>query len=461
MSPNLDLSVPPPTPPVPRTSRVLVFLLLLVLVAQVFAFVLGPRGGTAPSAGARADLKTEPTRQLALKLEKQGLNQAAAKAWQEYLYMIPADPEKKARIWYRIGTLRQNDGDFEQALAAYYRSEAHAKSKDIADDLGRRVQECLEALGKFAALRYELAERVGVKPDKADTGDAVLAEIGPRKITKSELDRRIEEVIDRQLAQMAGQMTPEQRQKQKEALVSRFGTSAERQRFLQQYLIEQVLYLKAREDGLQDDPAVRTALLDADRNVLASEVVQRALASRIQITPDDVKTFYEANKADFLTPAKAKIRHILLPDEDQAKAAINSLNAGTDFADLAKTASRDEATAGKGGELPGWVQSGAPSIPGIGKAPELAKAIFAGESGALLPTPYKTEKGWDVVKIDELQPETQRSFEDARDEAYRMLYSRKQQEIQKALFEELRKHFDVVVHRDQFPAEKTEGDPGK
>jgi parvulin-like peptidyl-prolyl isomerase len=461
MSPNLDLSVPSAKPPAPRTSRLVVFLLLLVIAGEVVAFLFGAQGGSSPAAGKHADLKAEPTRELALKLEKQGLNQAAAKTWQQYLQMVPADPEKKARIWYRIGTLRQNNGDFEQALAAYYRSEAHAKSKDIADDLGRRVQECLEALGKFAALRYELAERVGVKPDKTDTGDVVLAEIGSRKITKSELDRRIEEVVDRQLAQMAGQMTPEQRQKQKEALVSRFGTSAERQRFLQQYLIEQVLYLKAREDGLQNEPAVRTAMLDADRSVLANEVVQRALASRIQITPEDVKTFYEANKADFVTPAKAKIRHILLPDEEQAKAAINSLNAGQDFAELAKTASQDDATAAKGGELPGWVQAGAPSIPGIGKAPELEKAIFASKAGTLLPTPFKTDKGWNVVKVDELQPQTQRSFEDARNEAYRMLYSRKQQEIQKSLFEELRKHFDVVVHRDQLPAEKTEGEPGR
>ena len=280
------------------------------------------------------------------------------------------------------------------------------------------------------------------------------------EITKAELDRRIEGFVERQLAQMAGGMPPEQLNKQKEALIARLGNASERQRFLQQFLSEQILYLKAREDKLPENPEVRAQLLDAERSILANETMRRALTERIQITPSDVHTFYDASKAQFMTPAQAKIRHILLPDEEQAKAALNSLTAGKDFAELAKTASKDKGTADQGGELPG-LQAGTPTVPGIGQAPELAKAVFAGEVGKVLPIPYKTAQGWHVVKIDERQPEKQRTFEEAREEAYSRLLSRKQQEVQKTLFEELRTRYDVVVHRDQLAPAKPEAGPGK
>jgi len=460
MNSNLDLSVPAAKPQPSRTPRLLGFLLLVVVALQVTLLVVGPRQHSAQPAGT-SDLPAEPSRNLALKLEKQGLNEAAAQAWEAYLKTIPSDPEKAARIWYRIGCLRQDSGQFEPALAAFYRSEAHAIDKDQSDDLGRRVQECLEALGKFAALRYELAQRVGIKPDEKETGDVVLAEIGPRKITKAELDRRIEELVDQQLAQLAGRMPPEELKKQKESLIQRLGTPAERQRFLEQFIIEQVLYLKAREDKLPDDPAVRAALLEAERNVLAQETLRRALAARIQITPSDVETYYKANLDQFVTPARVRLRHILLPDKDQAEAALNSIHAGQDFAELAKTASQDQATAAKGGELPGWVQTNAKAIPGIGASPDLLKAAFAAKAGDVLDQPYQTDKGWHVVKVEASEPEKQRSFEEARDDAYSRLNSEKQQDVQKALFEELRTHFDVVIHRDQFAPEKPEAKPGK
>ena len=460
MSTKLDLSVPATNPARSQTSRLVGILLILVLALQAALLLHALRRPSAQATGSGTGLASEPSRALALKLEKQGLNEAASAAWETYLGATATEPEKAARIWYRIGSLRQEAGQFEQALAAFYRSEAHAESKDISADLGRRVQECLEALGKFAALRYELAERVGIKPEAKDTGDVTLAEIGPRKITKAELDRRIEGFVERQLAQMAGGMPPAQLNKQKEALIARLGNASERQRFLQQFLSEQILYLKAREDKLPENPEVRAQLLDAERSILANETMRRALTERIQITPSDVQTFYDASKAQFMTPAQAKIRHILLPDEEQAKAALNSLTAGKDFAELAKTASKDKGTADQGGELPG-LQAGTPTVPGIGQAPELAKAVFAGEVGKVLPIPYKTAQGWHVVKIDERQPEKQRTFEEAREEAYSRLLSRKQQEVQKTLFEELRTRYDVVVHRDQLAPAKPEAGPGK
>ena len=80
-----------------------------------------------------------------------------------------------------------------------------------------------ESAGKFAALRYELSDRVGMSPSPdankpVSKGDEVVAEIGPEKITESDLDQWIESQIERQLSRMAPYMPDEQVKKQKEAL---------------------------------------------------------------------------------------------------------------------------------------------------------------------------------------------------------------------------------------------------
>lgn len=462
MPDELDFSLPDEERGAPKTDRRtrLIWLVLALQVVLVGLIVWSSR--VQVGAGVRTvdqDLGVDAQRALALKLEKQGLADEAAQAWQDYLRVKQADAAKRAEIWYRIANIHRDAGQYSQALAAYYRSESTETLPHLENEIGRRVQECLEAMGKFAALRYELAERttVGAPPR---TGEDVLAEIGPTAVTQSDLDRIIEDMLAQQLARYRQVMTPEQLNQRKEEMLRQFADNRARKQLLSQYVTEEVLYRRAREEGLADDPAVRQTIQQAERSILASQALEREVADNVTITSTDVKTFYEANPDLFREPEKARVAHILLPVRDRAEAAIASIGEGQDFRELAEQLSTDEATAAAGGVVDETLTSGRNHLPGIGPVSGLSAAVFAVEAGAVLSTPLQSERGWHVIKVLEKIPSRQIPFEQARERAYRELRSRKEQEVQQAFVNQLFDTYDVVIHEDKLggtPASPNEG----
>jgi hypothetical protein len=358
---KLDLSVPAPERPPARASRSgrgLLWVLLPAVAANIVVVWWRTAGGPAPVSGGGLDGAAR--KELALKLERQGIGSEAAAAWREYLAAERLTGEDAARIWYRIGTLYQEARQFDRALGAYYRSESHAPLEGLELEISRRAQRCLEAMGKFASLRQALDERVGIGSATNAAGGAVLAEIGPRKITRAELDRLIERHVGSQIDQLAPHMPEAQRLARREALLKDASSAEGRRVFLQGYLLEELLYRYARETGLAEDPAVREWIESRERALLAGQAMQREVAAQARITPTEMQTWYEAHKDEYVEKAEGE----------------------------------------------------------------------EGEEAAPRPKPY----------------------EEVREEIYRTLRARKEQELRRALFERLMAKYDVVVHRPAEPA---------
>lgn len=452
---KLDFSLPDRPQPKPARGGVASVLLavLLVLVAGNLYLTWSRHGAPAPAApgGVAEGLDAAALKQLALKLEKQGLGRAAVGVWTEYLASPDAEGGEAPAIWYRIGTLHQEADAHEDALAAFYRSESLGGGGDLAADIGRRVQESLEALGNFAALKHELAGRVGMDAGAGEAGGEVLAEIGPRKITRLELDRQIEAVIENQLAMFAGQLPDAQRQQQKEAMLKQFAGDQQRMQFLNQFIAEEVLYRKARASQIGEDPEVRAQLREAERSLLARRFMESELAQRIHITDGDLTTYYAANKARYVEPASAGLGHILVADEEAAKEVIARIMEGGDFAALAKEHSLDEATKDQGGGLGGRATPGQP-VAGLAVPPDALAGVFEAKAGDILDTPVRSEAGFHVIQIRDRKDERQRPFEEVRDAVYRELRGTKEREVQEQLLKTLRDEYDVVIHQDAMGA---------
>ncbi len=443
---GLNLTLPERSGQGRGNSKLLTVLLAAVLaaaLANLAVSLLAGRGMEAPEQN--GGFPAEAQKDLALKLENQGLRELAADAWREYLQGGPSGTEEQAKVWYRIGKLRQEAGQPERALEAYYRSESCAKVKELESEIGRRVQECLETAGKFSALRYELAERVGTGEGGGKAGADVLAEIGGHKISRAELDRRIEEQIERQMETFAAFLPEEERKLRKEEMVKRLASDPERSRLLEQLVLEEVLYRKAREDKLTDDSKVRAVLRDAERSLLARQVVDREMADRINITSGDLRTYYDAHKQEYRQPERAKISHILIKDETAAEELRGKLKDGAKFEDLAKERSLDEETKSKGGEIDPWIGRGE-WAPGIGSSEEAGAAIFGTEAGKIADKTVKTDKGFHLIKVREREPEKQKDFSEVRGEVYRALRNQKESEVQSALMSRLRDRYSVVIH---------------
>jgi len=447
MSNELNLTLPERKRPASAVTKWIVVLLLCVLavgVANIAVTILG-RNGKAP-VPANGTLSKTAQQDLALKLEKQGLEVQAAAAWQEYLDIPGLGDAERAKVWYRIGKIYQEMGDPAQALDSFYRSESFRKDDEIASEIGRRTEECLEQLGKYAALRYELAERVSADDSGATAGEKVVAEIGAQKITQADLDRRIETEVDRQLEQFAAFMPDEQRNAQKERMLKQLTSAEGRMHMLNQLVAEEILYRRARESKLTDDAAVRDLLQDMERKLLAQKVVEQELGSKINITPSDVDTYYQAHQAEYVQPERAHISHILVETEDEVSKVLERLNAGEAFDTLAQELSQDTATKEAGGAVEVWITKDAPiaALPG---AKDAADLIFSTEAGTVIQQPIASDKGFHVVLVREREAERQRSIEEVRQQVYQALRSQKEGEVQEKLLNELRDTYDVVIHQ--------------
>jgi len=121
------------------------------------------------------------------------------------------------------------------------------------------------------------------------------------------------------------------------------------------------------------------------------------VAKQITVSEEQIAEAYEDNKAAYTQPEEREVAHILLPAADEVKAQDlkTRLDAGEDFATLAKEFSTDTSSAKDGGNL-GWVTTGI--LPS-----ELDEPVFAADQNAIV-GPIETPFGWDIAKVIAIKP---------------------------------------------------------
>src|SRR6202453_3996388 len=136
----------------------------------------------------------------------------------------------------------------------------------------------------------------------------------------------------------------------------------------------------------------------------------------------DPKAYDEPSKANPPVP-EIHARHILLPTEDEAKAALARIKKGEDFAKVATELSKDPGS--EGGDL-GWFTKDK-------MVPEFADAAFKMEPGQVS-DPVKSQFGWHIIKVEGKRMKTFPPFEQVKDQAARYVA----QKAQTALIASLR-----------------------
>jgi peptidyl-prolyl cis-trans isomerase C len=455
MAEKLDFSLPRKKSRGPGagvfTGLALVALVVLAAVNLVVT-LSSKHGGSAATA---QGLSAEQVKDLASKLAQRNLYQQAAAAWQDYVATAGLDGPECARIHFQIGVLLQKAGLYGQAIEHFYRSETAAKVSELGPQINAHVKECFENMGEFSALRYELMDRTSVSPSQA-AGGKVVAEIGAEKITESQLDTLIEDNIESQLASMKAFMTPEQFNEQKKKALEQSKSPQAKQEFLQGWLAQEILYRQALREELSDKPEVKRLVHDLMRGALSQQLMNEQLASRIHITDTDLQTYYTANKDQYVEPVRAKVRHIRVSDQERANAVLNGIKKGEDFTELAKQSSEDESAKAGGGLIQGDVAKGS-SIPGIGDSNEINEAIFAANAPAVLEKPFKTDKGWEVIKVEEKKASRQKSFDEVRQQVTMQLLRQKREEVQREYIREMMDKHGVIIHTSVLaPAQQTD-----
>jgi peptidyl-prolyl cis-trans isomerase D len=143
------------------------------------------------------------------------------------------------------------------------------------------------------------------------------------------------------------------------------------------------------------------------------ELRLEALAAQVSLSDADLRAAYEKEKSKFETPERRRAHHILITGKDDATAlklaqdVLAQVRAGKDFGALAQQYSQDPGSAHNGGDL-GWAERGAFVAP-------FADALFNMSVGEIR-GPVKTQFGYHIIRLDEIQPAKGKSFEEARPE---------------------------------------------
>ena len=220
------------------------------------------------------------------------------------------------------------------------------------------------------------------------------------------------------------------------------GDSATLERLVRSELMRKAVLNEARQKGWDKRPEVQPLIERAREQVIVGSFVSNiSKPAETYPSEDEIKQFYESNKAQLIAPAQFQLAQIFLPaaeNADKAKAEearkkIGELSAklgksGGEFAKLAKENSAHKESAEKGGEL-GWFSEDR-------MVPEIRQAVAGLAKGDVSP-PIKTAAGWHLIKLLDKKPAGTRPLSDIRANLASEMRNRKAQEMERTYLEAL------------------------
>jgi len=237
----------------------------------------------------------------------------------------------------------------------------------------------------------------------------VLVRIGKETVTRADLDRRIADL-------------PEQ-------VRANYSTPDGRKQLLDRVIEERVWLQAATKKGVPERPQVKRQLDQQRRDLLIRTYVSEVMAQNAAPSDSEAHLYYDAHLSDYSLPATVTVRHIQSKTEAEARRVLGwARQPKQDWNKLVQKYSADTLTRATGGLLGTVTREGVFSS--LGAQPALADSAFklgAGKIGG----PYKADKGWHVLKVDAVKPESTRPFEQVRSGIMRQLGSQRSQDYYK------------------------------
>lgn len=193
-----------------------------------------------------------------------------------------------------------------------------------------------------------------------------------------------------------------------------------------------------RGEGLDGDENIAKAMkLAADRVLAEAYITQKVSA---QISDEAIQSAYDTFVADSASREQVTASHILVETEDEAKAIIEQLNDGADFAQLA----RDKSTG------PSGPNGGSLGAFGRGQmVPAFEAAAFAMPVGSYSADPVQTQFGWHVIQVSDKGVEPAPSLDQMREQITanlsRQSFARVVESLRAGATIEIRSYDDVVA----------------
>lgn len=201
--------------------------------------------------------------------------------------------------------------------------------------------------------------------------------------------------------------------------------------------------------------------MNFDKRIAINKLVEIRGIGSVTVDDSAALEYYNNNQQQFHTPEQVRARHILIkpdasdpntdPDAADAKALektqqiLQQIKDGADFAEMAEQYSACPSAAQGGdlgyGEKRSWVGP-------------FADAAFALEPGQVSDV-VRTRFGYHIIESIDHKPETQKTFEETKENIVDMLKAQKEQELMIKYFDVVKGEANIVYPLGKEPAEQT------
>jgi peptidyl-prolyl cis-trans isomerase C len=231
-----------------------------------------------------------------------------------------------------------------------------------------------------------------------ETAVAAIEQQNGGKVPPDQRDRILRAVLD----QLVGMKLLAQEVKARKVSVPEADVDAQiatlRKQFPSEDVFNQALKTQQR--------TVESLKADARRDLSISKLLQDELASKVTVTADQAKKYYDENPDRFKQPERVRASHILIgvphgadavtkdAARKRAEDVLKQVKAGKDFAALAKEHSQDPGSAVQGGDL-GYFPRGQM----VGPFDEVAFTLAKGATSDLVESQF----GFHIIRVVDKQ----------------------------------------------------------
>jgi len=413
--------------------RTILFLLVAVVmfVSLILLIILkfSPPDGGMTGQGA-SNWTPEKQFQYANTLASKGLKREALAAYEKYLESIAASPSDRAKVAYQMGGIYMDLGQYEKALASFYRVDMEDPKAEMATEVSQKVVACLERLGMTSQAKYELESRTAI--GKKETEDInkglgpIIARIGKEEVRMSVINEALDKL-------------PEWMRKQYESDEAKI-------EFVRQYIATELLYRKAKRLGHENDPDVRQKVEDLTKQVLVQKIVVDEMG-KIIIDPRDVKVYYDAYKDKYAEKARFNLSMIQVDNRKKAEDILGRIKSAESFADAAKADSLHVDTKSTGGAIKNVVPQGGFIASGVGNSPQAWAAISKTSQGAT--DVVEVNKQFYIFWVHDKTPERQRSFSEVKEQVSADYQRERQEQAAQDMLNRILEEQEVEIYTDK------------